>query len=401
MKWPKKTGPAPARQSVSAPAPGAEPRAAGAFADIWVTGVGLQCLSGDRRFALLGAVGTNLSGARPDPAVSVPDPAGQGDRPVLSAPIAALAGIDHPGGRMQLLAEAALGQALGSLPETVNRERLLVATVLPAENCARGAVVKGASLEAGLRAIDPDLARADFRFIASPEGAAGALADIARELVEQRWDAALFGGVDSLVDAVTCTELALAGRVMTAGGSAGLVPGEGAAYLLLQAEKADQAGSGRQVLARITGLGDAAEPHPTEADRKPMTGLISAIRQALTGAALTAERLGGVVLPFGAETAGELEWYQVTRKLWPRRASGGEEGTEDLIESDQGTPEELRLHIALGEVGAAALPLALALACGRFEFDHPPLESILVCEAGEAPIRGAVVLQRAKAKKPA
>jgi 3-oxoacyl-[acyl-carrier-protein] synthase-1 len=56
--------------------------------------------------------------------------------------------------------------------------------------------------------------------------------------------------------------------------------------------------------------------------------------------------------------------------------------------------EELSPQSAIGDTGAAALPLALVIGCARFEFNFPSVERVLVCEGDQGTARGAVLLKK-------
>jgi hypothetical protein len=93
-----------------------------------------------------------------------------------------------------------------------------------------------------------------------------------------------------------------------------------------------------------------------------------------------------------------LEWYQVETQLWPSRLSEAEQVAVALDEQEATAapapqiPERLNLSLCLGEIGGASLPVALALACERLGFRYPAASSCLVTEAGDQPVRGAVLL---------
>ncbi len=362
--------------------------------ETWITGLGLHCIAGDQPFALLGAVGAGFSGARPDPVLCVPFPGKDGEQPVLSAPVSDLEGIEHPAERMAILAGAAIAQAAEALPDGLSPDKILVQTLLPDKTTARGSATRVETLIEALRAAHPSLQQAEFRFAEATAGPAGLLLETCLDLAQGTWDAVIFGGVDSLVDAFTCTELALAERIMSVGSPEGLVPGEGAAYLVLQRPTQGQTESSARAKGIIRAAAQAPEPQSGKADSKRMSGLAAAIEQALAQAELSAQELGAVVLPLGAETTGALEWYQATQKIWPPKKPDSSEATAPPADADN-PPEEMPLHIALGELGAAAFALSTALACARFEFEHPAIRNILVCEAADQPLRGALVLQAA------
>jgi len=372
MKW---SGTRPPLAGKDRPSDRRFPGPAAPPSSLRIAALGLCCLAGDQPFALLGAVATSLSGARPSPSLSAAG-LGPGDEsPILRAPISGLEGVDHPGERITLLAAAALGQTLSVLPEGTTWSRILVLTLLPPVAGPRGQALDRPGLEEALRALHPGLLQASFRFVAAEEGAVAQLMEVGLALADGRWEAVLFGGADSLVDVVTCGALIGEGRILTAAGNSGLLPGEGAAYLLLRGGEAGSPGR-----ARIAGAGHAPEPHLDAADRCAMTGLLAAIEQALASAKAEAAAVGAVVLPFGAETSGPLEWHQVRQRLWPNPSEPVDRA------------EDLYPGLVLGELGAAAFPVGLVLGWARLDFEHPPVGTVLVCEVGDQPQRGAVLL---------
>jgi 3-oxoacyl-[acyl-carrier-protein] synthase-1 len=372
MKWP---GSRPSLAGKDQPTPRRLPEPDAPAPALHISALGLCCLAGDQPFALLGAVATSLCGARPSTSLTAAGVGPDDESPILRAPISGFEGIDHPGERITLLAAAALGQSLSGLPEGTTWSRILVLTLLPPAESPRGQALGTPDLERALRDLHPGLLQASFRFVAAAEGAVAHLREVGLALAGGRWEAVLFGGADSLVDAVTCGALIGEGRILTAAGAAGILPGEGAAYLLLRGGEAGPPGRGR-----IAGAGHASEPHPAAADRCAMTGLPAAIEEALASARAEAAAVGAVVLPFGAETSGALEWHQVRQRLWPN------------ISTPVDRAEELLPGLVLGELGAAAFPVALALGWARLDFGYPPAGTVLVCEAGDQMPRGAVLL---------
>lgn len=340
-----------------------------------VSALGVCCRSGDQPFALFGAVATPMSGAEADAQLSLAVPEGEGDAQVLTARFAALGDHEDPHERMGLLAESALGQALKSLPEEFNWERLLILTLVPDGRNPRALTSPALQqLHMDLSRLRAGLSRAVFRFVSCADGAVSQLQAVCGEMKQGEWRAVLFGGVDSLIDLVTCTLLAQEDRIATTHNSEGLVPGEGAAYVLLQQEPASAP------LARLAGIGCAVEPHAGAAADKRMTGLAAAIADCLAGRRLSPSSLDCVVAPHDGSLSGALEWHQTIETLYPRR------------ESAPRNFEVLLPYRSFGELGAAALPMALVLACARFEFDHPVVRRVMVCETGDFAQRGAVLL---------
>lgn len=346
-----------------------------AEAPLTIGGLGVCCLPGNAPFALLGAVATHISGAAADERFTLPIPGSDQEAAILTAPVAGLEEFEDPHRRMGALAQTAMAQALAALPEDFAWDDLLVLTLVPEEHVPRGFYPGAlAQLRQDLVAVGDDLSRAAFRFVSHVEGAVAHLQAACAELRMGRWRALLFGGVDSLVDLVSCTLLARQGHLATAENSDGLVPGEGAAYLLIQQKTV------AAPLAQLAGMGSAAEPHAGDAADKIMTGLAVAIESTLATRNLAPSAMKCVVAPHDGSLSGALEWHQTVECLFPRRAA---------LPRDF---EELLPSRSLGELGAAALPLSLALGCARFEFTNPSVTHVMVCETGECSQRGAVLL---------
>jgi len=341
--------------------------------EVRIAGFGLYCAAGDLPAALLGAVGTNLTAAEPHASLQGIPPGKQTAVPLLTASIGSLPEDDPPRERIALLAENALAPAVARLPAEIDGAALLVLMLVPGADSPRGRDLDHRFLQQRLAVSQPSLGAATFRFHAAETGAVEALQAAVAELAQGKWRAVLFGGADSLVGRLTCNVLLHEQQAMLQGGT-GIVPGEGAAWLLLQAGP-DASGT-----VRLGGLGAAEEPHADRADDQRMTGFATALQTALAAARIAPAAAEALVRPFAAGNAAALEWHQTLETLWPR----------------QQTPrrfEELRPVTTLGDCGAAALPLALALGCSRFEFDHPAIDNVLVLEAGSGTARGAVCLQ--------
>ncbi len=359
--------------------------AEGQTRDICISATGLFCLAGDQPFALLGAVAAPLCGARPHPSLTAPLPHDQeGESPLLTAAVSELAGVDDPSVRMAALVAGALAGVLPRLDELPEESSLLVMIGLPSAQTPRGAMVQCERWEEDLRRRHPRLSCATFRWIRNDQTLAEPFGDACQQLGAGQWDAILLGAVDSLVDELTCAELVCAGRAATTSDSEGGIPGEAAAFVLLQSSSAK-----RPRLAWLRGVGRAAEPHAGLADEKPMTGLVRAIGETLQQAGLAAKAVDAVVFARGGEKGDCLEWHQVKCRHWPPAKPQGAGG-----EPERGAPEELQLHPALGDTGAAALVVSMVLACARLEFDHPRVDCLALVDAGDASERGVILLSR-------
>jgi 3-oxoacyl-[acyl-carrier-protein] synthase-1 len=343
-----------------------------------ITGIGVFTAAGDLGAALWGAVATRLSASRLVPGLSVTSADMNVAKPFY-APIVVLPEQLKSEFRIPIMAREALSRACTALPEDRIGLRILILTLLPASSPKRpnAGELDRNKLAASLRETHPALAMAEVRFVQANAGAACHLAQCMEELNQGQWDGVLFGGVDSLTDPGTIRALAALGHCRTDRNPEGILPGEGAAYLLL--EKPETA---KSPLAVVAGLGHGREASPGQAANCRMTGLAESIEQALAQAQCMSSQVETIVLPMGNDVPSTLEWHQVKRKLWSR--------TED----DNAEMEELTPQGAIGDTGAAALPLSLVIGCARFEFNFPPVERILVCEAGQGEPRGAVFLKK-------
>jgi 3-oxoacyl-[acyl-carrier-protein] synthase-1 len=345
-----------------------------------ITGTGMYAATGDLDAALWGAIAARLFSGRPVAGLTVPA-TDQGMEQPYFAPIAALPEQLKSVVRIPIMAQEALSQASAFLPEDRIGLRILILTLLPASSPERPIAgnLNQEELAAALRDTHPALAMAEVRFATADTGATSHLSQVIGELQEGRWDAVLFGGADSLTDRGTILALAAKGRCRTDRHPEGILPGEGAAYLLLEKQEAD-----RPCRALITGLGQACEENPGKAANCRMTALTNSIEQALAQAQCKPSQVETLILPMGKDVAATLEWYQVQRTLWSK---------PEEIHPDQ---EELHLQNSIGDTGAAALPLSLVIGCARFEFNFPPAERTIVCEAGRGEPRGAVFLKKLK-----
>lgn len=348
------------------------------FPKTHIRALGLACAAGDQPYALLGAVGTGLSAAAPHPVLTMADGAGE-ETPALFAPVD---GLDPGAGREEriaALAIAALGSALETWAKISDCRQVLVLTWLPAME-----EEDVPELETLLREELPELEQATLRFAQGNEGTLTALTTLCKDLAAGTWEAVIFGGADSLVNSDICRELQKQGRLLTSTCAEGIYPGEAAAYLVLQADHPGAGATGSH--ATITAVAQAPEPHAGQAGDKKMTGLAQAMEDAAKQGEIRLEDMQELILTLSTESNSALEWHQTLMRLWPP-------GTPRNVENTPQDPQPLRLHPALGELGAATLPVALILGCARFEFEHPAMSSILVCDGSAAMLRGAVCLQ--------
>jgi len=216
---------------------------------------------------------------------------------------------------------------------------------------------------------------------------------------------AILRGADSLINDLTYQAMAEAGTLATRNNSDGSVLGEGAAALLLQLPGSEQ-DQDNPPLANLLAMASVAEPHVGRAGELALKGAAKALRQASQSDA-TLLNEAPLILTGGAQGAvGELEWHQLERQLWPETLEEEQRIAMMLGEVDapvptaQPHPQRLDLTAVVGDVGAAALPMELAVACEHFRYQvhmarygFPTPCPLFVLENGDYPIRGAVCLQ--------
>lgn len=114
-----------------------------------------------------------------------------------------------------------------------------------------------------------------------------------------------------------------------------------------------------------------------------------------------AEQVDVVIAPFAAEELFINEWYETYNALWPYRINSQQRAaidhgqtSETLVLDAIHQPEHLNTCLALGSLGAAELPLALAIAYVRLHYPYPAVTHALVCELSDQPWRGAISVSR-------
>jgi 3-oxoacyl-[acyl-carrier-protein] synthase I len=361
-------------------------------AGVAVTGIGLHCPAGDQAVGLFGAVATGLSLSRADECLSAPLPGGDGEAAMVVARSATLEGIDPDERMFEALARALEG-ALAQLsnPDGGVR-RIAVRVLVPDTDSGRARGVSHWEARLRARGLLPEGVAMHFQ--PADGGATRHFIQALEAWDEAGWDTLVLGAVDSLVDELTCRTLARAGRAQTVR-SDGVVPGEAACCLLLERNPAHDG-----VLAWIDALAVAEEPHAGAAHSRRLEGLGRAMRAALGSAGRALDDLGALALSLGSDTAAMLEWYQTETRLWPTELPEADRVAVAIGETDAVPapapcmPERLDAGVSLGDIGVAALPVALALACARFDFEHPAVEHCMAVEGGAQPERGAVLLRR-------
>ena len=221
---------------------------------------------------------------------------------------------------------------------------------------------------------------------------------VAEGLRDNLWDAVIFGAVDSLVDELTCMQLGKEYRLQTVETSDGVIPGEAAGFIVLE-RKENIRKIEELPLAWLKGISIEEEPNFNQADQKRLSGLTRAMNSVLRVCGIGKEKIGALTLAMGTEQQGMLEWYQTENAFWPSRASEQERlalqlGEVDSIEAQTPViPEKMNLHLTLGDIGIASVPVGIILSVARFEFNYPVCKRNFILEAGDTPARGVIYVK--------
>ena len=372
-------------------------------AAVAITGVGLACHAGDQPYELISSMLGQISGTELSDTYKIMSNAGTYVLPRM-APVVEFG--DMPvRERMYQLATNALSNAASQLSPSVKSESVLIVVMVNPELLIRFKKIDTQHFQNHLTEHTPRLATATFRIVPNDKGSnTSALRTAIAELNEDKWQAIIFGGADSLISIYTCQDLHHDDRLNVVGNTEGVVPGEGAAFVVLQSTESASTNTA-PALGYLRGLGVAAEPNARDADLAATEGLSSAIGQAVAQAGIAATDIQGIVHNLGAETVHAIEWYQTSKKTWPRRINEQQRVAVQLGEIEQAdTPDDpipkiILPYMTMGEVGATALPMYLATALAWMEYDahqvrwgFPVRKHLLVCDTPDTPERGALII---------
>ena len=392
----------------AAPLKSAAPRATAKnvpLLPVAITGLGLYGHAGDTSRSLISAILGQISGVELSDTYAITLRSGAKDLPRV-APVVALEQhfAQH---RVLIMSAAALWQAAATLAANIQAENLLIVTMVDPNLVVLKNNTDQQRLQSymidGMRRLDS----ATFRFLPNDiTSATSALQTALTEMSEGKWQAVIFGGADSLISMDSCLSLNDQGRLNTVANSSGIIPGEAAAYIVLQST--DTASKNNSTtLAYLNGLAVSAEPNARDADLKATEGLANAIAHVIAQAGIAATDIQGLVHNLGAETVEVLEWDQTTKKTWPTRVNEQQRMAVQLGElekadaPDATIPRTIQPYLTMGDTGAAALPMQLATALAWLEYDthqarwgFPTKNHILVCDTPAATERGALLISK-------
>ncbi|MBP6829796.1 MAG: hypothetical protein KA978_03375 [Deltaproteobacteria bacterium] len=211
-------------------------------------------------------------------------------------------------------------------------------------------------------------------------GLAHALLRAVPALLEDRIDAALLLGVESYYDPDVLSSLFAGGRLHDGENLDGFIPGEGGAALLVV--KASRARAmGRGVRARIEGAATAWEAARPDNDVPCLGDALTAVTRSLTDVLAAQRRSLDWWL---CDVTGDALRQHEFQLAWPR-AGYDVMGPTSALEY---LPE------TLGDLGAATLHTAVAVAGEGFLRGDPAAETCLVTGSSDEGPRGAVLLSR-------
>lgn len=372
--------------------------AAMAVDNIAIVGVGLNCVAGNTPIALFGAVGAHLGFTRPDPVLEAPALTGEGVESIMTCAMDELDDED-PNDRMLSCMLPALSDAIESADMYAQvRDNILFYLVVPGAELARGECLVLEDWHTILSDALVEIGNVEIRIKPTSQSVSEHLMFVAEGLKEGLWDSVIFGAVDSLVDELTCMELGKQFRIQTVDTNDGVIPGEAAGFIVLECKDKIRRIADLP-FAWLKGISVEEEPNATMADQTRLTGLSQAIKSVLRICDIDKEKIGALTLAMGTEQHAMLEWYQTETSLWPNQASEQERlalqlGEVDSIDPEPpAIPEILNLNLSLGDIGIASIPVAIILACARFEFKYPVCKRHFIVEAGDLPFRGVIYLK--------
>ena len=215
-------------------------------------------------------------------------------------------------------------------------------------------------------------------------GLAAAIDDAAGAFARNQLSACVVGAVDSLVDAAALRFLYDAIRLKTPDDPNGLMPGEGAAFLLL--ERADWARQRRlPILARVAGTAVEQGEDPDVVERPPRgTALLSLFSRLLDGNPLPGDAYW-VLSDQNGETYPALEWADFVIRAQGRLP-------------DPAAEPLWYPAISFGDTGAASGALAACMAVRAFSRGYAPASTAIVVSGTYEGARSGLRLESPSAR---
>ena len=276
--------------------------------------------------------------------------------------------------RLAALARPALSEAISGVRSKAVGAWLCVGSGLPYEAAAR------AAMESVAREALPD---ARVSVLARGEaGPLSALEEAERALALRQIDAAVIGGAHSDHDPSEIAALSARGVLFARDNLDARIPGEAAAFFVI-ARSADAAGEGLSALADIVGWGLEREEADEGSPAAPAKGLSAAIRRATEPLRASGATAGWMWSDLCHESHRLREWQSA------------------FIRAQKVLGRPYRLDSPaqrMGYLGAAALPLCVALSAVAWSRGFAPASVALATAGSDAGERAALLLRDPRAR---
>ncbi len=304
--------------------------------NIYITGTSITTSAGTKPDVVLNNIINRTSSPFINKNITAKVPGEIKQYPIYIAPVSNTENHD--------LVTSTLTNLLPQLPE--NKNKILIHTITPNNNLFSKNFLTNVN------------EKMEFTFSSYDQGVCQQLLNLCTKLENNNYDAIIFGGIGSLINTTTINKLSEQRRLLTNFTPFGIAPGEAAAYVILQTKNNQQ--------TTVKKISFTKEPYSGQGDTKKLTGLSTAIQN------IAPQQVDNIILSLGAEQNDAFEWQQVKQTIWPSKTYK--------------TPNTIVTYPALGEIGAAIIPLALALSTCLSG-------NTLICETNEYPIRGAINVQ--------
>ncbi|HEY0856429.1 MAG TPA: TIGR02270 family protein [Albitalea sp.] len=309
----------------------------------------------------------------------------QAGEPLLAAAVPARAPLKKaPTAWLKRLALRALRECLSAYAGDPSRLALFIALPEPHRDHAITHDGTGHAFVSRLvRSLGLRLSAHSRVLLEGHASAAVAMQAAAVLLERNEIDAALIGGVDSLLNDTDRERLHHSGRLHEPGNPFGLIPGEAAAFLLTGRA---QGPFSQPAIACLAGAASAQEDNPVRSDRYSVgIGLQQAIGAALQGARADESRIEWRVTDINGERYRAWE----STALLARQYRAWRDGLPCL-----------HLPAFTGDVGCASLPLQAVVAAHAMQQGYAP-GPLAVCESSsEGVLRGACLVAPVAGARP-
>lgn len=279
--------------------------------------------------------------------------------PFYASPILHLGELNLPE-RIEVLLQSSLLELEIKLGSSLPRELLRFHFLLPEKSSVRYRHFDPQHIKQLIYRHGSSFESSTITFSHRDENSANLLLQLQTELQQGKWQGIILGSVDSLIDEATCQRLDEHQSLRIATQDYGVIPGESAAFVLLQTQPTFP------VLATINAISSKSISPGEE-------NFSMAMQQAFNTMDLSPSAVVAILLSHGKNANDPIEWYTAQQAIWP-------------FNPDQAstTPEEWNTHSTLGDLGAAEIPTHLILACERMRYPFLPTKYTLVAETNSS-----------------